>query len=120
MPALLTRISSLPCFSMVDLINASTAAASVTSALIGSAFPPEDVIDAAVASALEPRATQMTCAPPAASRSAIARPMPRDAPVTIAILPPGELRTGPRLPTRAPPGHQDLRRCEWWRRPQSV
>ena len=93
MPALLTRISSLPCFSITDLIRPSTAAASVTSSADASALPPDAAIAAAVASALVPRATQITVAPPAASRSAIARPIPRDAPVTIAILPSKEVRT---------------------------
>src|SRR5688572_23428281 len=87
MPALLTTISSLPCVSTVCLIRASTAAVSVTSAACAVALPPDAVIAAAVASALVPRATQTTVAPPAARRSAIARPIPRDAPVTIATLP---------------------------------
>src|SRR5687767_12716468 len=87
MPALLTRISSLPYVSIVCLISASTAAASVTSAPCATAVPPDAVIAAAVASALVPRATHTTAAPPPARRSAIARPIPRDAPVTIATLP---------------------------------
>src|SRR5688572_18642736 len=87
MPALLTRISSLPYVSIVCLISASTAAASVTSAPCATAVPPDAVMAAAVASALVPRATHTTAAPPPARRSAIARPIPRDAPVTIATLP---------------------------------
>ena len=66
---------------------ASTEAGSVTSTDATSAWPPAERISAAVPAALSPRAAPMTTAPRAASVSAIARPMPRDAPVTIAIVP---------------------------------
>ena len=40
-----------------------------------------------VAAALSPRAPATTCAPRAASNPAMPRPIPREAPVTIAVLP---------------------------------
>src|SRR5688500_15313758 len=63
---------------------ASTACGSVTSTLTAVAFPPAAAIASAVSRAFSPRAAAITCAPLAASMEATARPMPRDAPVTIA------------------------------------
>src|SRR6476660_4976497 len=86
-PALLTRMSRRPCFSTTAPGTFSSAARSVTSTPIASARPPRSVIAAAVAAALSPRATATIVAPCCAKRSAIARPIPRDAPVTTATLP---------------------------------
>ena len=64
---------------------AATPARSVTSVCSPTAPPP---IAAAVAAAVDPsRSVTATTAPSAASFSAIARPMPCPAPVTIAIFP---------------------------------
>ncbi len=60
-------------------------ASRVTSATIASAWPPAAAISAATASSRSARRAQIaTAAPSRASRSAVARPMPADAPV-IAI-----------------------------------
>src|SRR5437868_15421998 len=87
MPALLTRISSRPYFSITAAGTFSSAARSVTSTLIASARPPCSTIAAAVAAALSARAIATIVAPCLANRSAIARPIPRDAPVTSATFP---------------------------------
>jgi hypothetical protein len=60
----------------------------VTSQLIASAVPPAAEIAATVSFSFSTlRATQATLAPQRASASAIARPNPRDAPVTSATCP---------------------------------
>jgi len=87
-PALLTRISSRP--------NRSTTASTVfctlsplfTSHDQASASPPAALIASTVDASFSAfRATQATFAPAAPSRSAIARPMPCEAPVTSATCP---------------------------------
>src|SRR5687768_16730715 len=86
MPALLTRMSMRPWRSTVAAIIASMAAASVTSTEATSALPPFSWIAVTVSHAWSPRAAATTCAPRATRSAAISRPMPRDAPVTIATL----------------------------------
>src|SRR5258707_606980 len=80
-------MSSRPYRSITAPGTFSSAARSVTSIPIASARPPRSVIAAAVAAALSPRATATIVAPCWAKRSAIARPIPRDAPVTTATFP---------------------------------
>src|SRR5579862_2901593 len=97
MPALLTRISTRP--------KASSAACTILSALPGSAIdsveaiasPPDFLISSTTACAgpasvpppsrLAPISQTTTRAPSCAIRSAIPRPMPRPAPVTMATFP---------------------------------
>src|SRR5580704_7878171 len=97
MPALLTRMSTLP--------KASSAALTILSALPGSlidsveatASPPDFLISSTTACAgpaslpapsrLAPTSQATTRAPSCAIRSAMPRPMPRAAPVTMATLP---------------------------------
>src|SRR5436190_1606417 len=87
MPALFTRMSSRPCLATTVPGSASSAAESVTSIDTASARPPPAVMAAAVSAALSARAAATTVAPWRASVVAMARPIPRDAPVTSAILP---------------------------------
>src|SRR5436190_1643082 len=87
MPALFTRMSMRPWRSSTPLIIDSIDALSVTSSGTASAFRPDPWISDTVAAALSPRAVATTCAPREASIAATPRPMPRDAPVTIATLP---------------------------------
>ena len=63
---------------------ASTDWGSVTSSVTASAFRPAATISSATGRALSPRAAATTVAPRRASASAVALPMPRDAPVTSA------------------------------------
>src|SRR5262245_22824867 len=95
MPALLTRTSIRPCRSSTPAINASIEAESVTSRVAASAWCPAARICETVSAALSPRAVATMCAPREASVMATPRPMPRDAPVTIATLP--ERSNMPRL-----------------------
>ena len=81
-PALLTRMRGVPCADRIVAIARSTAARSATSQATMDAFDP--IAFAAASSAGTPRATSTTCAPPRASIVAVARPIPRDAPVTTA------------------------------------
>src|SRR5215471_18636295 len=87
MPALLTTMSSRPCLAAIAPGVFSSAAASVTSSVSASARCPAFVISATQSFACSPRAAAITRAPCSANRFAIARPMPRDAPVTRATLP---------------------------------
>src|SRR5436190_3272796 len=87
MPALFTRMSMRPWRSSTPLIIDSIDALSVTSSGTASAFRPDPWISDTVAAALSPRAVATTCAPREASIAATPRPIPRDAPVTIATLP---------------------------------
>ena len=88
MPALFTTISIPPHFSANSSTSLLTAALSVTSHGWTSAAPPAALIASAVSLSLSAlRATHATLAPAAASRSAIALPIPREAPVTIAVWP---------------------------------
>ena len=87
MPALLTRMCSLPHFSTTASTTCCTLSASVTSQAKTSAVPPAARIASTVSASLSAlRATQATLAPAPARASAMARPMPREAPVTIADL----------------------------------
>ncbi len=85
-PALQTTMSSRPCVLTISPGTFASAASSVTSSVNASARPPAATISSAVAFALSARAAQITSAPCAASRVAMAFPMPREAPVTSAIL----------------------------------
>ena len=88
MPALLTRMCSFSHFSThgVDDFLHAFAVGHVAGEDV-SAVPPAARIASAVSVSLSTlRATQATLRPGAASASAIARPMPREAPVTIADL----------------------------------
>jgi len=81
-PALQIITSRRPKRSIVRATNASISAARVTSATIGNAWPPAAEISAAAASSRSSRRAQIaTAAPSRARRSAVARPMPDDAPV---------------------------------------
>ena len=92
-PALLKSASSPPKASTAVAIIRSVSAASATSAAHGTATAPCDSIIATVSSTLGPRTSAATtCAPSAAKRSALARPMPDPAPVTMAILPSSNIR----------------------------
>src|SRR5262245_45539697 len=85
-PALLTSTSSRPKCRSVFAISDSRLAVSATLALIAIPWLPAFAISAttcAAASALEWKFTTTAC-PSRARRSAIARPMPREAPVTTA------------------------------------
>src|SRR6516165_4653851 len=87
--ALLTRISMRPNCSDAAAAIFSTAAGSITSATCAMALPPARSISLATCSASLrlARALTTTAAPPSASESAIARPILRPAPVTIATRP---------------------------------
>mmetsp|Transcript_26879 Transcript_26879/g.62396 ORF Transcript_26879/g.62396 Transcript_26879/m.62396 type:complete len:234 (+) Transcript_26879:423-1124(+) len=87
MPALLTRMSGGPYFSVTAFTTSSTFAESVTSNFIPSPFKSPSK-RAEMASAPESEvAVPTTTAPAFARRSAMAAPMPREAPVTTATLP---------------------------------
>src|SRR5215470_9930234 len=87
--ALLTRMSMRPKREAAAATMVPTASASATSAVTASASPPPRPISAATASASckFERALTTTAAPPSASASAMARPMLRPAPVTMATRP---------------------------------
>jgi hypothetical protein len=93
--ALFTTMSRPPNVATVFSIAARTASSSRTSTAIGSARPPACSISAAalwiVPSSLgcgvSVLAAMATLAPSRAARSAMARPMPRDAPVMNSVLP---------------------------------
>src|SRR5271166_2441941 len=104
--ALLTRISIRPkCAAAAEVIF-STAAESTTSAMSAMAWPPPRAISPATCSASSrlARALTATAAPPSASESAIARPILRPAPVTMATRPDSSLViVSPCLPMPALP-----------------
>ena len=87
--ALLTRMWMPPKVATAALAKSSTADSSVTSAMCLMAFPPAALTAATTASAPSSslRALTPPPAPSAASASAMARPMLRDEPVTIAAWP---------------------------------
>src|SRR5262249_7034632 len=88
MPALLTGRSRRPKVSTVFWNSAMIASSLVRSAGSGSASPPLALMPAATSSSSAARrATSTVFAPSAANSSAMPRPMPLLAPVTIAILP---------------------------------
>src|SRR5687768_7824246 len=105
MPALFTSTSRRPCRSSAPDTSRSIAPASETSTAAASAFPPAAAIASIASAALLPRAAPITVAPCAASFPAIARPMPREAPVTSATRPDKSIisfsgRARPRIPAR--------------------
>src|SRR5882757_4982680 len=84
--ALMSRISIGPWRATTSAISAVQPAESRTSSMTPVALPPLKRIDAAASSAPF-QSTQMTVAPPAARPSAVAKPMPLPAPVTMEIRP---------------------------------
>ena len=92
--ALFTRISSPPNVFAVSAKACTMAASSRTSSWIGSALPPAASISAATLWIVPASfgcgsavlAATTTLAPSLAARSAISRPMPRDAPVISSVL----------------------------------
>src|SRR5882757_6038305 len=103
MPALLTTPSSLPKESIAVLTILLAGMASATVSKLATAVPPRFLISSATSSAgaaLEPEPSAATpgsltttFAPSAAHSSAISRPMPRPAPVTMMDLPSSDLAT---------------------------
>ena len=88
MPALLTRMVTAPSRDSISETAASQAAPSATSRAMPRPFAPADFSESSIAAMpVGPVAVPMTVAPCAASAIAIARPMPRDAPVTSATSP---------------------------------
>src|SRR5215213_6857333 len=105
MPAFATITSTLPSSRAARSTSANTASRSVTSAGTAIALPPAPVISSATPSAVDlSRSFTATVCPSRASLSAIARPMPRPAPVTTAVV-----TVSPR-PAGAPPSRQRLLR----------
>src|SRR5687768_8241793 len=87
-PTLLTSTSRPPKRSAAPSTRRAAPAGVERSQATGSALPPAAVISWATAlSASSPRAPMATAQPSAASLSAMARPIPLDAPVTAATLP---------------------------------
>src|SRR5215212_2329907 len=80
-------MSRRPCRSRTPPTSASIELSSVTSRVAASARCPAAVICDTASAAFSPRAVATIFAPRAASITATPRPMPRDAPVTIATLP---------------------------------
>ncbi len=84
-PALLTRMVGAPSSAAMRSIAACTWASSETSQPTASARPPAAVICSTVSlQAASSRSMTATARPSAASRTAVAAPMPRAAPVTTA------------------------------------
>ena len=96
---------------------AAEAAASVTSHVSASARPPTCSIARAVASTSRSRSQAATAHPSLASRSAMARPIPRAAPVTsaqprsVTRAPPWRARSAPSGGPGCPPGPCTSTRC---------
>ena len=88
MPALLTKMSTEPNCSFTAFIISETAASSATSHCIATASPPCSLMRDSVSSAAAalPAYITATFAPSAARATAIARPIPREPPVTTAVL----------------------------------
>ncbi len=87
-PALFTTTSTSPSWSIAVATAPATASWLVTSAGITKALRPTAVMaDAVSARPSSLRATSATSAPASASATAMTRPIPRDAPVTNALLP---------------------------------
>jgi len=87
-PALLTRICTVPNSAMTAFAQALIDSSLATSSAKALAVPPAAAISAATAFSFSTfRAARATVAPALASSRAQARPMPCDAPVTRAILP---------------------------------
>src|SRR5260370_12974517 len=89
MPALLTKMSSVPKASVVLATAARSSSAEALSAFRGNAFPPVDSISLTSWRALsgELEYVKATDAPSAASRRTMPAPMPLEPPVTRATLP---------------------------------
>ena len=88
MPALLTRMWTVPNSAMTAFAQALMESSLATSRVKALAMPPLAAISEATDSSLSRlRAARATVAPSLASWRAQARPMPWDAPVTRAILP---------------------------------
>src|SRR3954451_286978 len=87
MPALLTRMSILPCFSTTDRAARSTEPSSVSSTCSVVTFPRSESAALAVSRALLSMSHRETSAPEVSIRSAVAYPMPRAPPVTMATRP---------------------------------
>src|SRR4051812_21376613 len=108
MPALLTTPSSFPNESIAVLTILLAGMASATVSKLATAVPPRFLISSATSSAgaaLEPEPSAATpgsftttFAPSAAHSSAISRPMPRPAPVTMMDFPSRDLPTTNSLP----------------------
>ena len=87
-PALFTRISTRPNVSTARSIIRSESAVTVTLPWTASASPPVDLISAASASTPSGAMSTATILAPSAARArAMLRPIPRDAPVTMATFP---------------------------------
>ncbi len=101
MPALLTTPSSLPKLSIAVLTILVAGIASATVSKFATAVPPRFLISSTTSSAgvaldpepsaAPPGSLTTTLAPSAAQSSAISRPMPRPAPVTMMDLPSSDL-----------------------------
>src|SRR5882762_9782226 len=88
MPALLTRMSILPNCAMTALNTALICSSSATSSANGAACPPAAAISPTTSSSFSRlRAAAATYTPDFARRSAQARPIPCEAPVTKATRP---------------------------------
>src|SRR5262252_3303105 len=87
-PALFTRTSAPPNSLSTRSASALTSSRTVTSARTATAWPPRARISAAVASArsIFSRHVRTTRWPPAARSEEMARPMPREPPVTTAVF----------------------------------
>src|SRR4051794_2638702 len=112
MPALATSRSMPPVCSAKASIACLTDALSVTSQGRTCAVPPRrPTSSASASSSLADRAASPIVAPRAASRSVSARPMPREAPVTNALVP-DPISTPTTLPTVEYHGPNDDRSCD--------
>src|SRR4051794_16558299 len=110
-PALLTTPSSLPNESIAVLTILLAGVASATGSKLATAVPPRFLISSATSSAgaaldpepsaATPGSLTTTFAPSAAQSSAISRPMPRPAPVTMMDLPSSDFVIGCSLFCRA-------------------
>src|SRR5215471_11587035 len=88
MPALLTRMSTVPSLRRSSVTAAVVALWSVTSATAAAAMPPARWISPTVAASSSPdRAISPTAAPAPASRAPSSLPMPRPPPLTSATIP---------------------------------
>ena len=88
-PALLTRMSTLPCSASTSSAMRSTSSVSERSARWMWASPPASSISFLVSSSFSGvRATSSTVAPASAALIAAALPIPEEAPVIITVLPP--------------------------------
>src|SRR5438270_7674811 len=111
-PAQATRMSRRPKAALAPSMSASTDSREVTSQAIALALPPSLEILPAVSSAgAASRSETTTAAPSAASRAAVAAPMPRPDPVMPATLFSNLIRTP--LSPKSPPVHLTPRGSTW-------